>query len=184
MVLRLAASTCNVLFVCRSNGARSLMAEALINARFDGSFAACSAGLAPRSGTLPLVAATLQSHGLPASGLRTKGVWEFNRPEAPIFDLVITTGDDAELDASPTLPGRPVYAGWRIPDPEAGPDDPKHRRERLEASFQLIRRCIDLFASLPMEMLERLAIEESNGLDLDETTISMLSETLRPGASI
>jgi arsenate reductase len=66
--------------------------------------------------------------------------------------------DNAAGEVCPIWPGRPVTAHWGVPDPSAaqGTDDEK-RRAFLDAYVTLKRR-IELFASLPIAKLDKLAI--------------------------
>lgn len=64
----------NVLFLCTHNSARSILAEALLNAMGQGRFKAYSAGSSPRDNQQPhpLGLQALAHAGIPTEGLRSK----------------------------------------------------------------------------------------------------------------
>lgn len=101
-----------VLFVCTSNSARSIMAEAVLRKAGGSGFEARSAGTEP-STVHPLAARVLDEAGLDRTGLRSKSVDEF-RGEA--FDYVITLCDDARL-VCPVFPGADQSLHWGYSDP-------------------------------------------------------------------
>jgi len=148
----------NVLFLCTGNSARSVLAEALLNAEGKGRFRAFSAGSFPKGTVNPLALATLQQAGLPAGGYRSKSWDEFARAAAPVMDFVFTVCDDAAGEVCPVWPGHPVTAHWGLPDPAAveGSDAKKARafRDTLAALANRIR----LFTALPFDKLDRLAL--------------------------
>ena len=69
----------NVLFLCTHNSARSILAEALLNAMGRGRFNAYSAGSSPRENQKPnpLGLQVLQKAGISIEGLRSKSWDEF-----------------------------------------------------------------------------------------------------------
>ena len=153
--------TLNVLFLCTGNSARSILAEAATNhlAGTAGRFRAFSAGSHPRGQVDPMALAVLQEHHLPIDGLRSKSWSEFAQPEAPSMDFVFTVCDQAAAEACPLWPGQPMTAHWGVPDPAAITGDAERRRAFREA-FLVLKRRIELFASLPMASLSRLALQE------------------------
>jgi arsenate reductase len=149
----------NVLFLCTGNSARSILAEAILNSTGKGRFRAFSAGSHPAGSVNPFAIELLAKYRFPTGGLRSKNWEEFAQPGAPALDFVFTVCDNAAGEACPVWPGRPVTAHWGVPDPAAveGPDEEK-RRAFLEA-FARLRRRIELFASLPLARLDRLAMQ-------------------------
>jgi protein-tyrosine-phosphatase len=151
----------NVLFVCTGNSARSILAESAMNHPTigGGKFRAFSAGSQPKGEVHPLAIAELQRQKLPVSGLRSKSWDEFARPGAPPLDFVITVCDQAAGEACPHWPGQPMTAHWGVADPAAvtGTDDEKRRVFR--DAFLILRRRIELFASLPFDKLSGLALK-------------------------
>ena len=152
----------NVLFLCTGNSARSIMAEAAMNHPTigHGKFRAYSAGSRPSGVPNPFALELLERQGIPTAGLRSKSWDEFAGPDAPSMDFIFTVCDNAAGETCPYWPGQPMTAHWGVPDPAAvqGPDDLK-RRAFLDA-FLTLRRRIELFASLPIDKLDRLALHE------------------------
>jgi arsenate reductase (thioredoxin) len=154
--------TFNVLFLCTGNSARSILAEAALNqlSRADGRFRAFSAGSHPKGEVHPLALEVLKQNRIPTDGPRSKSWDEFERPDAPPLHFVFTVCDNAAAEVCPIWPGHPMTAHWGIPDPAAveGTEDEK-RRAFSEALF-IMKRRIDLFASLPLEKLNNLALQD------------------------
>jgi arsenate reductase (thioredoxin) len=149
----------NVLFLCTGNLARSVIAEATMNARAGGRFTAYSAGSHPSGKVRPEALSELEAAGIPTTGLRSKSWDEFATPDAPAMDFIFTVCDNAAKEVCPVWPGHPVTAHWGIPDPAAvkGTDDEIQRAYR-EAFVQLDER-IGLFLSLPFASIDQLALK-------------------------
>ena len=155
----------NVLFLCTGNSARSIMAEALTNHPQigGGKFRAFSAGSQPTGAVNPLTLELLEQHHLSAEGLRSKSWDEFARednPEAPELDFVFTVCDNAAGEMCPVWPGQPMTAHWGVPDPAAVNGTAEERRRAFRDALIVLRRRIELFASLPIDKLTRLALQE------------------------
>src|SRR5258708_35894881 len=119
MSLGVEASPFNVLFLCTGNSARSIIAEALLNAIGRGRFRAHSAGSGPAGQVNPFALETLRRHGLPIEGLRSKGWNEFAAAGAPEMDFVFTVCDRAAAESCPLWPGGPMRVHWGVNDPAA-----------------------------------------------------------------
>jgi arsenate reductase len=131
----------NVLFLCTGNSARSILAEAYLNAKGQGRFAAYSAGSRPAGKVNAFALELLKNNGIDTAGLRSKSWDEFARPDAPRLDFIFTVCDHAAGEACPLWPGRPVTAHWGVDDPAAvsGSDEEK-RQAFLEAFAELSAR--------------------------------------------
>lgn len=147
----------NVLFLCTGNSARSIMAEALLNALGGGRFRAYSAGSHPAGTVNPFALERLQKEGLAAEGARSKSWDEFAQADAPPLDFVITVCDNAAGEACPAWPGQPITAHWGVFDPAAVEEGQKFMA--FSKAFAILQRRISLFASLNPASLERIALE-------------------------
>ena len=98
----------NVLFLCTSNSARSILAEALLNELGKGRFRAYSAGTRPKSAPNPLALDMLARNGHEITALRSKSLAEFQSVEAPEMDFIFTVCDRAAGEECPPWPGRPI----------------------------------------------------------------------------
>lgn len=145
----------NVLFLCTGNSARSILAEAYLNARGEGRFFAFSAGSHPNGKVNPFALELLERNWIPTEGLRSKSWDEFAGHGAPKLDFVFTVCDNAAGETCPLWPGQPVTAHWGVEDPAAvvGTDDDK-RKAFLKAFTELSAR-INLLLALPFEKLSR-----------------------------
>lgn len=149
----------NVLFLCTGNSARSILAEVLLNHLGKGCFRAFSAGSHPADQVNPLALELLRKRGLPVDGLRSKNWDEYAQPGAPRMDFVITVCDRAAGEVCPVWPGQPMTAHWDFEDPAAAQGPDEARRKVFEKVFIEIARRIELLLALPVEKLDRLAIE-------------------------
>ena len=149
----------NVLFLCTGNSARSILAEALLNVKGKGRFKAYSAGSHPKGAVHPLALELLAKNRLPTEGLRSKNWDEFAQSGAPQLDFVFTVCDNAAGEVCPVWPGGPMTAHWGIPDPAAadGADDDK--RKAFFTAWNQLNRRIALFAALPLDRLDRMALQ-------------------------
>jgi arsenate reductase (thioredoxin) len=150
----------NVLFLCTGNSARSIMAEAIMNYKGQPTFTAYSAGSRPAGAVRPEAIAELEKARLPTNGLRSKGWDEFAKPDAPRLDFVFTVCDNAAKEICPVWPGHPMTAHWGVTDPAAvrGTDDKIQRAYR--DAFVTLECRINLFLSLPLTAIDKLAIKK------------------------
>jgi arsenate reductase len=145
-----------VLFLCTGNSARSQMAETILSRKGRGRFAAESAGAQPAARVNPLAVDTMERHGFFWTGHQPRGLDGLERED---WDFVITVCDRAK-ESCPVFPGQPVIAHWGMPDPAAVVGTDEEKRRAFADALLLISRRIDLFVSLPIEKLERLALEK------------------------
>lgn len=145
-----------VLFLCTRNAARSQIAEAILTSK-GGRFEAGSAGLAPVAEIDPLALAVLADRGIDWRGHRPKG-FDAVREDKP-WDFVITVCARAQAHCPLHFPGHPIFAHWETEDPsEVFGDDARRYRAYRDALTELNRR-IELFLAVPMDRLEREALE-------------------------
>jgi arsenate reductase (thioredoxin) len=151
----------NVLFLCTANSARSVLAEALIDHWGKGRFKGYSAGSFPKGAVHPLAIEALEKLHLRTAGLRSKSWNEFARPGAPIMDFVFTVCDQAAGEVCPVWPGNPVTAHWGVPDPAAVQGTQAEQRRAFRDAYVVLENRIKLFVALPVEKLDRMAIQRS-----------------------
>jgi protein-tyrosine-phosphatase len=150
----------HILFLCTGNSARSIMAEVLMNHLARGRFRAFSAGSHPAGAVNPLALDLLRRRGLPVEALRSKNWDEFARSDAPQMDFVVTVCDKAAGEVCPAWPGQPLTAHWGFEDPAAAQGTDEAKRKVFERVFIEIARRIELLLALPLEKLDRLALEK------------------------
>lgn len=150
----------NVLFLCTGNSARSILAESYLNALGNDHFRAYSAGSHPGGTVNPHALDLLISAKLSVEGLRSKSWDEFALPGAPHMDFVFTVCDDAAGEVCPVWPGHPMTAHWPFEDPAAFAGSPDATRRKFIDVFMQVRRRIDLFTSLPIRTLDKLALKQ------------------------
>lgn len=153
----------NILFLCTSNSARSILAEALVNNLHacEGKFRAFSAGSFPVGRVNPFAIELLQSLQMKTEGLRSKSWDEFAGTDVPKMDFIVTVCDQAAGEQCPFWPGKPTMAHWGIPDPAAVSGDDEAKRRAFKDAFTVLRRRIELLASLPADKLSGLAIQDT-----------------------
>lgn len=153
--------TLSVLFLCKSNTARSIMGEAILNRLGYGKIRAFSAGSEPEATVHPQTICVLGESGYDIEALTPKSWTVFADSDAPTMDLVITVCDDLALDDCPVWPGRPARAHWSLPDPVKDSAD----HDATSAPFRASRAALEdriqaLLARLKaIRHLERASIE-------------------------
>ena len=151
----------NVLFICTHNCARSILAEALLNAMAPDRFKAYSAGSRPSANQQPhpLGLQMLQKAGISIDGLRSKSWDEFAAPDAPHMDLIITVCDDAAGEVCPAWPGHPASAHWGYPDPSAGDAPEAQKSEAFRKTMHMLHQRLELLINLPGDKMEKAALQ-------------------------
>ena len=165
----------SVLFLCTGNSARSILAEAYLNAVGKGRFTAYSAGSHPAGKVNPFALELLEKNRLPTSGLRSKGWDEFARAAAPQLDFVFTVCDNAASEVCPVWPGQPITAHWGVADPAAASGTQAERRKAFLRAFTELSARINLMLALRLDKLDALTLKRkldeigkaaSRGLDV------------------
>jgi arsenate reductase len=149
----------NVLFLCTGNSARSILAEAYLNARGRGGFIAHSAGSYPTGTVNPIALEILRNNRIDTSNLRSKSWDEYARPGAPRMHFVFTVCDQAAGEVCPVWLGQPITAHWGVEDPASvqGPD--AVRRQAFMRAFAVLSTRINLLLNLPIGKLDRLVLK-------------------------
>ncbi len=155
--------TVNVLFLCTHNSARSILAEALLNAIGQGRFKAYSAGSSPRDNQKPnpLGLQVLQAAGISIEDLRSKSWDEFAAPGAPRMDLIVTVCDNAAGEVCPIWPGHPATAHWGYADPSEGEGTQAQKLEAFRKTLHAIKRRLELLINLPADKLEKSMLQST-----------------------
>ena len=147
-----------VLFLCTGNSARSQMAEAVLNYRGRGCFAAEA-----------LREAGIQWSGHPPRGLE--------RLEREPWDIVITVCDNAR-EACPIFPGHPLVVHWSMNDPAAAEGAEEDKRKAFADALRVITGRVDLLLDIPIVTLERRVVRDRL------QSISRFGETAGDGGHI
>ncbi|MEC9265367.1 MAG: arsenate reductase ArsC [Pseudomonadota bacterium] len=149
----------NVLFLCRGNSARSIMAEAILEREGTGRFKAYSAGSHPRGEVHPYAADLLQKFNHPVDRLRSKNWDEFSSDDAPKMDFVFTVCDQTANEVCPTWPGKPMTAHWGCTDPVAVEGTEAEIRAGFAGVYGQLANRISVFVNLPLAALDRLSLQ-------------------------
>ena len=76
------------------------------------------------------------------------------------MDFVFTVCDNAAAEECPYWPGQPMTAHWGVPDPAAVEGSDEEKRRAFHEAFRALSTRINLFLSLPMQKLDRLALQK------------------------
>ncbi len=148
-----------VLFICSGNSARSIFAEALLRDLGKGRFQAHSAGTRPGTALNPFALEVLRRNGHDTSGLRSKHIAEFQRPESPAMDFVFTVCDTAAAEDCPPWPGQPITGHWGLPDPVKATGTEAEKALVFAQTYAALRRRILAFVELPFDSLSRISLQ-------------------------
>lgn len=150
--------TYNILFLCTGNSARSVMSEALATTMSNGRFIGYSAGSQPTGKVNPFAIELIEPTGYDTSKLRSKSWDEFALAGAPKMDFIITVCDNAAGETCPYWPGNPATAHWGYEDPAAVEGSDEAKRASFQKVFQQIAARVRAFCALPIESLDRFAV--------------------------
>lgn len=162
----------NVLFICVGNSARSIFAESLLRDIGGDRFNVYSAGIRPFSELNPFAIRVLQDKGHDTSALRSKNVSEFSRPGAPEMDFVFTVCNQAANEECPAWEGQPISGHWGMADPVKAEGTDAEKSLAFQNAYGALKRRIQAFTSLPVESLDRIALQSA----VDEIARSPLED--------
>jgi arsenate reductase len=148
-----------VLFVCKGNHARSIVAESIMRRLPGDMFTVFSAGSQPRPQINPFVVRLLRSLNHDLTGLEPKSWDEFAQAGAPELDFVFTLSETAANAVPPTWPGNPMTALWTLPDPAAFEGDDVQKALAFADAYRMLKNRISIFASLPLATLRGMALQ-------------------------
>lgn len=160
-------SPLHLLFLCTGNSARSQIGEAVLTRKGGDRFMVASAGSQPATRVNPLTLDVLREFGIDWGEREPKGI---DAVMGTPWDLIITVCDQAR-EACPTFPGKPAFAHWGMPDPAAVVGSDELRLKAFRDTVHYLSRRIDLLLALPIESLERLALEQRVRRIANETPI-------------
>ena len=106
----------NILFVCTGNSARSIIAESLVNNRYNDKFKAYSAGSNPSGEINKDIKHFLNNKGFNLQNYSSKNFNVFVNGEIKI-DHVITVCNNAKNELCPIWPKKNQIIHWNIEDP-------------------------------------------------------------------
>jgi arsenate reductase len=157
-LLRGAGAPC-VLFLSRLNAARSIIAEAILNALAQGRVRAFSAGDHSSWQPNPYALECLAAHGMATGGLHSKGWGEFCNHGAPTMRCLIRLCE-TEVTSQHWVSGvhRPVIAHWDMPDPAAVVGSAVDIRLAFEEAFGTLAHRCRRFLALSLDRLDDHAL--------------------------
>lgn len=103
-----------ILYICTHNRCRSILSEAITNAKSNGLIQARSAGSQPSGEVHPLSVKYLGEADIPTAGLKSQSWDEFEDFEP---DLVVTVCDSAAGESCPVWFGKTLKVHWGLEDP-------------------------------------------------------------------
>ena len=106
----------NILFVCTGNSARSIIAESIVNNKYNDKFKAYSAGSNPSGEINKDIKRYLNNKGFNLQGYSSKNFSMFIDGEIKI-DHVITVCNNANNELCPIWPNERQIIHWDIEDP-------------------------------------------------------------------
>lgn len=148
----------SVLFLCDDGGVRAPMAAAMMNASRSDGLRGYSAGLTSGGAILPATLDALRIAGVPVEGGQLRPLAAFLAPDSPRLDFVFDLTEPYEQCVLPAFPGSPVLVPWPIPRPNLDGGSNAEQGARMTSTLRMIRRRVELFAELPLERLDSLAM--------------------------
>jgi arsenate reductase (thioredoxin) len=139
----------HVLFLCRENAARSIMAEALLRELGGERFEAFSAGSDPAGRVHPLALAQLRPGISDLDLLSSKSWLEFTGDWAPRMDLIVALDSTVAEYHAPVFPGEPEHCDWSFADPLAPGMTQFERAASFERVFWQILHRVSVLVALP-----------------------------------
>lgn len=147
----------NVLFVCKDNAIRSVIAHALLNRFSRDRFRVFSCGLNPAPEIHPRTLQMIDAQGLPLEHRQPRSLSEFLGEGAPEMDLVINLCDEP----LPRLPGNPAVAHWGITDPITHGGDAVGEGLAFRRTFRELENRVMLVALLRHQTREERRAREA-----------------------
>ena len=150
----------NILFLCTHNSARSILGEALASTHPSNLFIGYSAGSTPGTSINPIAEELAVEMGYSKEKMYSKSWDVFSEPDAPQMDFIITVCDNAANEPCPVWIGHPAIAHWGFPDPSKVEGSYIDKKKAFITVMNGLKHKLDMFASLPLEKLDRSSIQE------------------------
>ena len=148
------ASAPLVLFLCRTNTALSIMAEAVLRHLAPQRVRAASAGDCPSVQVNPYALQCLEGRGIGTAGLRTKGCEVFlGAYRSPVRVLITLSEVERATEKWKQESVQPAKAHWGMPDPSTVAGSEVDIRLAFEEAFLTLNWRIQEFLALPLESL-------------------------------
>lgn len=142
----------NILFLCTGNSCRSILSEALFNARAPQGYSACSAGSQPSGKVHPLSLKTLEK-----LNVSTEGLWSKNMQDCEQFqpEVVVTVCSSAAQESCPLYLGDAIKVHWGLEDPSHLDCAEEERMQAFMHTVEHIQRRFDAFFALNFKHLSK-----------------------------
>lgn len=142
----------NFLFLCTGNSCRSILSEAIFNARAPTGCSACSAGSQPSGLVNPLSLKTLEK-----LGISTENLWSKTMEECEQFNpqVVVTVCDSAAQEACPLYLGSAIKVHWGLEDPSHLDLSHEEKMNAFMQTVEHINRRFDAFFALDIQCLSK-----------------------------
>lgn len=148
----------NFLFLCTGNSCRSILSEALFNARAPEGFYAYSAGSQPSGKVHPLSLKTLENLGVSTQGLSSKSMQDCEQFSP---DVVITVCSSAAAEPCPLYLGRAIKSHWGLDDPSHLEVDEAEKMQAFMQTVEHIQRRFDALFALKLNDLSEQELRDS-----------------------
>lgn len=142
----------NLIFLCTGNSCRSILSEALFNARAPEGFSACSAGSQPSGKVHPLSLITLQR-----LNISTEDLWSKNMQDCEQFnpEVVVTVCSSAAEEPCPLYLGGAIKVHWGLEDPSHLDCEEEEKMQAFMQTVEHIQRRFNVFFALDLRNLSK-----------------------------
>lgn len=139
-----------IIFLCTGNSCRSVLSEALFNARAPQGFIAYSAGSQPSGQIHPLTIKTLEKLSIETTSLWSKSLDDLEQFQP---DIVITVCDSAAQESCPVYLASALKVHWGLSDPSHLNLPEEEKMAEFMNTVAHIQRRFDAFFSIDFSKL-------------------------------
>ncbi|EOC1797802.1 low molecular weight phosphatase family protein [Vibrio fluvialis] len=146
-----------ILFVCKHNASRSILAEAIAKKYLPSSFQIASGGSHPKGQINPRIAQYLEMHGIDSSEFHSSS-WEERLSFHP--DLIIAVCDTMHNETCPNWLSGGIRVAWDLeplPDNEVSDSEFNQQCDKVYAS---LKRRIEALATIDFQNLDAETIKQ------------------------